>query len=123
MNSEFTIYAADSKQAGSDNSARLLPSFNGLSLGEVRSFVSDLIERDIKKGYVQCLYSTPRLSRLTNTINTQASTDFVSASVQDVEPAELTRQAKDALYDQMSQHEILTTVWAFSDKTLIIVKS
>lgn len=117
MESVFNIYAADSKQAESDGSSRLIP-FMGLSLGEVKSFVSDLIERDIKKDYIKCLHSAPRLSRLAENFGAQA----VNAT-EKAEPSDLARQAKDTLYDQMSQHEILTTVWAFSDKTLIIVKS
>lgn len=114
----FTIYVADSKGTNSAGSTRLTD-FNGLSLGEVRSFLSDLIERDIKKGYLNFLASAPQLSPLRQAADVQSSTETAALRTTKA----LSKDATDAVYDRMSQHDILTTVWAFSDKTLIIVKS
>lgn len=113
----FNIYVADSKTGN----ARL-KDFTGLSLGEVKGFLSDLIIRDIRKGYLDCLNSAPQLKKLNSAANSMpAAAGLATGQIISVDA--LKKKASDVIYDEMSQHDLLSTVWALSDKTLIIVKT
>lgn len=118
MESSFNIYIADSKETVGSAEPSRLKRFTGLSLGEVRMFLTDLIARDINRGDIQCLSSASQLEH----VAAQGTVDIATTSTIPT-PKALIQQATDTLHDVMSPHEILTTVWTFSDKTLIVVKA
>lgn len=106
----LNIYVADTK-----NKKQLrLKTFEGLSLGEARGFLYDLCARDVKKN---------DYSAVMRTLAGKLESSALTASEKEAKTEELKGQIESIIYDQVSIHELLTTVWNFSDKTAIIVRA
>lgn len=101
----FNIYVSSTKKEAAQMSV-----FPGLSLGEVRGFLLDLFARDLKKKSYTHISDT--LSRqIEKPLN---KTEDTSRSIETIE---------DILYEKMNAQQIVTTIWKFSDKTIIVIKS
>lgn len=112
----FNIYVSDTKRS---NDARLTE-FPGFSAGEVRSFLSDLFARDLKKNNYRCFANFPE-KHIRHKVE-EGDEKSVTTALKTLDIATMTEKAESILYDRMNAQELITTVWVFSDKTLIIVK-
>lgn len=101
----FNLYVSDTKKK-----TMRLSTFPGLSLGEVRSFLLDLFVRDLRN---------EQYTQISKTLSQQMKDPIVT--VEDI--SDTSKRIEDILYDEMNTQQILTTIWGFSDKTIIIVKA
>lgn len=117
----LNIYIADTKN---EDHIRL-KTFEGLSVGETRGFLYDLCIRDVRKNDYVAVVRTlgSKIDSLYENQQSATAHKLFTSAILSLDAETLKERIESIIYDEISAHELLTTVWNFSDKTAIIVKA